>query len=128
MRKLHEALYPYAAEDHERTVAAMPVLARLLVGQPLTEDLWSAEKRDARTYTWISVPPHSLHPGDQVRVKVDAYPAGDARAAHNGKVGRVAALRGGVVVAYDGERSATMGVRHPSEKLERQVPIKRQGK
>jgi hypothetical protein len=128
VRKLHEALYPYAAEDRERTLASMPVLARLLVGQPLTEDLWASEKRAARTFTWIPAQPRSLHPGDQVRVKVDAYPAGKPQAAHNGKVGRVVALRGGVIVAYDGERSASMGVRHPWDKLDRQVPIKRQGK
>lgn len=100
----------------------MPVLAQLIRGRPLTEELWSEAKRDARTFTWAMVLPNSLHQGDRVRVRTDAYDG--VMAAHNGRTGHVSALRGGVVVTYDGE-NMTMGSRHQPEMLQRQVPIRR---
>jgi hypothetical protein len=123
-RKVYETLIPYGEADYERTVAAMPIIAQLLLGKPLTEEFWSEEKRAARTHTWAPILPRSLIQGDRVRVRVDAYEG--SMAAHNGLVGRVAALRGGVVVAYENVRGSGMGmgVRHPVDKLERQVPIR----
>jgi class 3 adenylate cyclase len=126
VRKLHETLHPYAAEDRERTLAALPVLARLLVGQPLTEEYWEPGKRSAITHAWRPVLVRGVNPGDTVRVKSDAYGPLEQGGAHNGRIGKVVALRGGVVVAYDDVRGSTsMGVRHPPEKLEVQVPIRR---
>lgn len=123
-RKVHETLIRYAEASPEEAAAAMPVLAQLIQGRMLGEEFWTEEKRFARTYTWIPIPPNSLHPGDVVRVKLDAYTGEMAQ--HNGKRGRVAALRGGVIVSYDDESGSgtRMGVRHPSEKLERRIPFR----
>jgi hypothetical protein len=66
-----------------------------------------------------------LHPGDVVRVRYDAYTDEDPRVLHNGRVGRVSALRNGVVVTYDDGPQGSMGTRHMPEQLERQVPIRR---
>ena len=123
-RKVYETLIPYGEADYERTVAAMPIIARLLQGQPLTEEFWSPEKQDARTHTWARIAPNSLKPGDVVRVRHDAY-TGNA-AAHNGKLGYVSALRGGVIVVYTDKtgKGVGMGTRHEASKLERQVPIR----
>lgn len=123
MRKVHEALAPYAEADPERTIAAMPVLAALIRGRGLPEELWESDKQAALTYRWVPVMPNSLHPGDRVRVKIDAY-VGEM-AAHNGRSGYVAGLRAGVIVTYDDEGGQGMGHRHPADKLERQLPIKK---
>jgi hypothetical protein len=105
-------------------VAAMPIIAQLLQGKPLTEEFWSPEKLEARTYTWARILPNSLTPGDVVRVRHDAY-TGTA-ASHNGKLGYVSALRGGVIVVYTDKegRGVGMGTRHEASALERQVPIR----
>jgi hypothetical protein len=123
-RKVYETLIPYGEADYERTAEAMPVIAQLLLGRPLTEEFWSEEKKAARTFTWATILPNSLKPGEVVRVRHDAYT--DKAAAHNGKVGYVSALRGGVIVVYtDGTGSGSgMGTRHEASKLERQVPIR----
>jgi len=122
VRKLHEALAPYAKEDLEHTELAMPIAARLLTGQPLTDAHWAPSKRETATFVWRPALPNSLHPGDLVRVKQDAYEG--SRAAVNGRVGTVAAIRGGIVIHYEGQRLG-MGDRHTTDKLERQVPIRR---
>jgi hypothetical protein len=123
VRKVHETLAPYAHSDPEPVNAAMPVLAQLIRGRPLTEEMWAPDKRAALRYRWVQVLPRSLSPGDRVRVKTDAY-TGD-QAADNGRTGYVAGLRNGVVVSYDDEGGRGMGHRHPPDKLERQVPITR---
>ena len=125
MRKVHEVLHPYAVADPERTAAAMPVIAQLLLGKPLTEEFWEPGKLAARTHTWVPVLARAVHPGDVVRVRHDAYDDADPMAPHNGRKGRVTALRNGVLVVYDGAAHASMGVRHPPNKLELQVPIRR---
>jgi hypothetical protein len=119
---MHEALTPYAIADPERTADAMPIVAQLMAGQPLGEEHWSPKKRDTATHVWRPVLPNSLHAGDVVRIKVDAYTG--PRAAVNGKVGTVAAIRGGIVVSYEGQQLG-MGDRHTTDKLERQIPIRR---
>jgi len=122
VRKLHEALNPYAIADPEGTESAMPVAAQLLAGKPLGEEFWSEKKRATATHVWRPILPNSLHAGDVVRVKQDAYTG--PRAAVNGKVGTVAAIRGGIVVHYEGH-ALGMGDRHATDKLERQIPIRR---
>lgn len=123
MRKVHETLAPYAKEDLDGTAEAMPVLGWLMQGRALGEQQWSEKKKATATHVWRPILPNSLAPGDVVRVKPGAYEG--ARSAMNGKTGRVSALRGGVIVNYDGEQGATMGDRHAPDKLERQVPIRR---
>jgi hypothetical protein len=120
---VYEALAPYAAAEPERTASAMPVLAQLLQGKPLGEEFWTEEKWASASFVWRPILPNSLTPGELVRVKVDAYD--DERAVLNGKVGRVSALRGGMIINYDDEQGSTMGDRHPLDKLERQIPIRR---
>jgi hypothetical protein len=119
---VHELLAPYAHQDPEPVEAALPVIVELLQGRELTEELWSARKRGERTHTWVAVLPRSLRQGDRVRVKRDAYDG--ARAAHNGRTGHVSAIRGDIIVSYDGE-GMSMGAHHQPEMLERQVPIER---
>ena len=54
---------------------------------------------------WADARPGELNVRDTVRVRVDAY-TGDSGTKHNGKRGRVTAMRNGVAnVAYDGETS-----------------------
>jgi hypothetical protein len=102
----------------------MPVIAQLLLGKPLTEEFWSEEKLAARSHTWARILPNSLTPGDVVRVRHDAYTGKAAQ--HNGKLGYVSALRGGVIVVYtdEGGRGVGLGTRLEASKLERQVPIR----
>jgi hypothetical protein len=124
---VHETLAPYAHQDGKRTLEAMPVIARLLQGLPLTEEYWEQSKREALTYTWIPVRTRGVHTGDTVRVRIDAYEDGDPLVAHNGRRGTVVALRAGVRVSYDDikGKSTDMGTRHAPDKLEVQVPIRR---
>jgi hypothetical protein len=122
---MHEALTPYAIANPEQTAAAMPIVAQLMSGQPLGEEFWSEKKMATATFVWRPVLPNSLAPGDIVRVRHDAYEG--MRAAVNGKTGRVAAIRGGVLVNYDDAQGLSMGDRHAADKLERQIPIRRRG-
>jgi hypothetical protein len=122
VRKVHETLAKYADGDPEKVSEAMPVLAELIQGHPLTEEMWEPSKREARTHTWIPVLPRSLRQGDRVRVRSDAYEG--SMAVHNGRTGHVSALRGDVIVNYDGG-GMSMGSHHRPEMLERQVPIPR---
>jgi hypothetical protein len=124
---VHEALAPYAEADPDRTAQVMPVISHLLLGLPLTEEHWSEEKRRTATHVWRPVQVRGVHVGDTVRVKHDAYPRSTNLYADNGRVGKVSALRGGIIVMYDDvvNKSTSMGTRHPPEKLEVQVPIPR---
>jgi hypothetical protein len=125
VRKVQQTLAPYAEAAPENTAGAMRVVAELIQGRRLTEEFWEPTKRVAVTHTWRPVMTRGVHTGDTVRVRHDAY-EGEA-AIHNGRVGKVVALRNGVIVAYEDTqgKSARMGVRHPPGKLELQVPIKR---
>jgi hypothetical protein len=129
VNKALDALQPYVDEikrtdgDLKDIARSSLVLSQLLRGEPLPEEWWADEKRAVLTHVWRPIPPNSLAPGDIVRVKQDAYTG--HRSAVNGMVGRVSALRGGVIVNYDDQQGATMGDRHMLDKLERQVPIRR---
>ena len=98
------------------------MLTHLLVGMPIPEELWTTEQQEQRLYTWIPALPRSLHPGDKVRVRHDAYPQGSPGYAHNGREGTVMAIRRGIIVGYTG---TSTGIRHEIERLERQVPLRR---
>jgi hypothetical protein len=99
---------------------ALPIITELINGRALTEEHWSPAKRaaEADKYHWIPVSPRQLNRDDVVRVKADAY-NGEMGIAHNGRVGRVADIRNGVIVAYDGV--AGMGSRHDIEHLEQRI-------
>lgn len=124
-RKVHELLAPYVEAGPETVLAVLPVIAQLLQGKPLSEEFWSEQKRATATYVWRPITVRGVHVGDTVRVKDDAY-EGHVGRLHNGQVGTVSALRNGVVVRYTNVAgpSTTMGVRHPPDKLEVQVPVR----
>jgi len=126
-RKVLDTLLPYVEADPENTVKAFPVIARLLSGQPLTEEFWEETQRATRLWDWKPVLPRTLRPGDVVRVRHDAYDGASGRL-HNGREGRVLALRGGIIIGYmdaSGKRSTGMGIRHEMGKLERRVPVEK---
>lgn len=105
----------------EETALAVPLLSKLIVGEQLTEDDWSEAKK-AEGFVWRPVVPQSLQVGDVVRVRLDAYADSD-RSAHNGRQGKVSAIRNGVYVLYDGgdPKVTQMGVRHDPRHIERRV-------
>lgn len=124
-RKVHETLAPYAEADPEGTADAMRVVAHLIQGKPLGEDVWTEEKRATATHVWRAVQVRGVHVGDTVRIKHDAFQGRDA--VLNGKVGKVTAIRGGIIVMYDDvvDKSKSMGVRHTPDELEVQLAIPR---
>lgn len=74
------------------------------------------------TAVWDQLKPGRVHVRDDVRVRLGAY-EGDAGRAHNGRWGRVVAVRyGDVVVRYeDGRQPVFEAVHHSPDKLERRV-------
>ena len=123
MRKVHETIQLYADVEPEKVAAAMPLIARLLVGKPLDErEYWSEDKRTEQQWDWVPVLPRTIGPGSTVRVKLDAYGGNDPRSGHNGKIGVVAAIRRDVVVNYTGETG--VGWHHEMNQLERQMPLR----
>ena len=122
MNKALKTLQPYVgAADDEVVKRACLLLAHLLNGDAIPEELWTEEKRASRTHTWVPAMPRSLRQGDPVRIKHDAYPPESPLYRHNGQEGFVQAIRNGVIVGYKG--AIGIGVRHETDKLERQVPL-----
>lgn len=75
-------------------------------------------------FTWVQAAPGQISKADYVRVRLDAYD-GPAGLAHNGRTGRIAAIRGGDVhVMYDDSKGnlGNMPTRHSPYTLERRVP------
>jgi hypothetical protein len=112
-------LYDASPDAAEKAVR---IASKLMVGQPLTETEWTQEKLD-EGYRWVPVFPRSIQMGDVVRVRQDAYSEPE-RAPHNGKQGKVSAIRNGIHVIYDDLAGKTaMGVLHQPDKLERRIKV-----
>jgi len=71
---------------------------------------------------WVAAQPGQIKVGDEVRVKVDAY-QGEAGQTHNGRRGRIVAIRYGDVVfnSEDSKTPAINGAHHSPYMLERRV-------
>jgi hypothetical protein len=124
-RKVLETLAPYIVADPEQVAEAMPVVAQLIQGKPLGEDLWTEEKKRTATHVWRPVQVRGVHVGDTVRIKHDAFQGREA--VLNGRTGKVTALRGGIIVMYDDvvDKSKSLGARHTAGELEVQIAIPR---
>jgi hypothetical protein len=112
---VHETLAPYADADAEQAGEAMAVVAQLIQGKPLGEEFWTTEKKRTATHVWRPAQVRGVHVGDTVRIKA------------NQRVGKVSALRGGVIVMLDNvvSKSTSMGIRYTIDELEVQIPIPR---
>jgi hypothetical protein len=71
---------------------------------------------------WVSAQPGQIKVGDEVRVKVDAY-SGEAGQTHNGRRGRIVAIRYGDVVfkSDDDKMPVINGAHHSPHMLERRI-------
>ena len=109
--------------------AALPLLAQLLLGKPLSDEHWSAKAWAAAQYVWRPAMPNSLSVGDPVRIKMDGYPDDDPMRAINGREGVIAGIRHGVLVAFMedsyGPATSSMGVRIEVERLEQKLMVNR---
>ena len=71
---------------------ALDMFRKLAVEEPLfTED---------EEWRWLDAKPGNVFVRDIVRVRGDAYPARDARSAHNGRLGVVVGIRYGTVSVH----------------------------
>ena len=72
--------------------------------------------------TWIEARMGFVHAGDRVRVKHNAF-SGDAGKIHNGRLGKVSAVRSGDVIirSTDNREPFLDGVHYPAYKLEVRV-------
>lgn len=72
-------------------------------------------------YTWVAVRPGQISVADVVRVKLNAY-AGDIGQRHNGRVGRVVAIRSGdVIVNTIDDGPPFEGTHHSPHALDKRV-------
>lgn len=71
---------------------------------------------------WVDAQPGQIKVGDEVRVKVDAY-HGDAGQMHNGRRGRIVAIRYGDIVfkSTDDRKPVIDGAHHSPHALEKRV-------
>jgi hypothetical protein len=120
-----ETLAPYVAADPQQVAEAMPVVAQLIQGKLLGEEFWTEEKKQTATHVWRPVQVRGIHVGDTVRIRHDAFTG--RQSVLNGRTGKVAALRGGIIVMYDDvvDKSKSLGARHTAEELEVQIAIPR---
>jgi hypothetical protein len=126
VRKVYETIRLYSEVEPEKVAAAMPLIARLLLGKPLDErEYWSQARRDEQHWDWVPALPRSVGPGSTVRVRLDANGQNDPRRVHNGRVGVIVGIRRDVIVSYSDNPSQGLGVgqHHELNKLERQVPV-----
>ena len=130
-----EQLQAARATPHEQGLV-MELLAtfrQTLLADPMDGDKWRAldlfgelargralETPRDEDWDWAPAKPGQLVLRDRVRVKKDAY-GGDAGMAHNGRQGRVIAIRyGDIRVMYeDGGPCPPMGVAHSPHALEK---------
>jgi hypothetical protein len=103
--------------NHSETSAAetVEVFSKVALGHALAQQ-GSADE------VWVQAQPGQITVGDEVRVKVDAY-IGDAGQAHNGRRGRIVAIRYGDVIfkSDDGKEPVISGAHHSPYALEKRV-------
>ena len=82
----------------------------------------AAEGSDDEDYVWIDLMPGNITVGDIVRVKIDAY-TGKLGTVHNGRLGKVTAVRYGDVIvnSTDSRQPPLVGVHYSPYKLEKRV-------
>lgn len=93
------------------------VFSELALGHAIVSDESSAEG------VWIPVQPGQIKTAEIVRVKADAY-EGDVGMIHNGRVGRVVAVRYGDVIikSTDGKEPLLDGAHYSPHMLEKFIP------
>lgn len=82
------------------------------------------EVRDETEYDWIDLRPGQVRVTDIVRAKVDAF-RGDTGRIHNGRVGRVVAIRSGDIIVDmndDSNLPKLKGVHYSPFMLDKRVP------
>lgn len=111
VKKMIDALDSYTLPEPARQTASNAV-AKLVRGESI-----AVEKPDDR---WGPVIPGAYSIGDKVRVKPDAYSELLPAQRHNGRRGRVTAVRNGLaIVLYDDSPSVDLQHQHSPEKLQR---------
>lgn len=73
--------------------------------------------------TWLPAGPGNIKVGDEVRVSLTAY-TGDLGVVHNGRIGRVVAIRYGDVIvnSTDGKEPTLDGTHYSPHVLEKAIP------
>ena len=107
-------------DNDPSTLRALDFFRELALGHALLPP----QKPDDPQYRWEDARPGQLVVSDVVRVKTDAY-QGSAGELHNGRSGRIVAIRGGDIhVVYDdGGIKASMPPRHSPHKLEKRYMV-----
>lgn len=100
-------------EHHEKTIE---MFSKLAMGH--------AHVKENKKETWVDLRPGQITVGDVVRVKADAY-SGDGGKIHNGRRGKVVAVRYGDVIfkSTDGRSPNLDGAHYPPQSLEKLVEL-----
>jgi hypothetical protein len=100
-------------EHHEKTVE---MFSKLALGHVFL--------RTDKKETWVDLRPGAISVGDVVRVKADAY-SGDGGKIHNGRRGKVVAVRYGDVIfrSTDDKTPVLDGAHYPPQSLEKLVEV-----
>lgn len=100
-------------EFHEKTLEVFSTLAQ-----------GHAYAKENKKEAWTDLRPGAITVGDVVRVKTDAYD-GNGGKIHNGRRGRVVAVRYGDVIfnSTDGKTPDLNGAHYPPQVLEKLVEI-----
>lgn len=111
---LWEELDRIKSSDKDRD-KALEIVSKLVKGHDI--------KEDEDTYVWVQAKPGALVVGDFVRVKKDAFDHQPA-STHNGREGRIVALRYGDVYVRYTESAPITGinsVKHSADSLEKRI-------
>ena len=102
------------SHDEKYSQEVIDIFSRLSLSKALVE-----ENPDQ---TWVDARPGFIVVGDVVRIKQDAY-SGAAGVMHNGRLGKVVAVRYGDVIfrSTDGKQPFLDGTHHSPYKLEKRI-------
>lgn len=103
----------------EVTDAAAPQVIELFSKLALGHVAVVKEEKDV---TWVPVTPGQIKVADEVRVRLDAF-TGELGTIHNGRIGRVVAVRYGDVIikTTDGRKPVLDGAHYPPQHLEKRI-------
>jgi hypothetical protein len=78
--------------------------------------------KEDKDFKWVPVTPGQIKVADEVRVRLDAF-NGELGVIHNGRVGRVVAVRYGDVIikSTDGKTPVLDGAHYPPQHLEKRI-------
>lgn len=102
-------------KDLEQAKKALEIFSKVALGYALVEESSVNE-------VWEEVRPGFIKVADVVRVKHDAF-AGDLGTIHNGRIGKIVAIRSGDIIfkSTDDAEPELDSVHYPASKLEKRI-------